>query len=152
MAVIFLSNISVRQFSQSISMYISYSSIVVGKHSLFVFPHFLQVAKRFLFKSTKIPNAWQDSLKKFIAFASIASLGFKLSKAFDVGKNRIRCNGCAGYLKSFKATRIASCSYILPFVVAPMRQQFYMSWRRYFSFQKFWYETFPNRAGCLGVV
>jgi hypothetical protein len=57
MAVIFLSNISVRQSSQSISMYISHSSIVVGKHSLFVFPHFLQVAKRFLFKSTKIPKA-----------------------------------------------------------------------------------------------
>lgn len=41
MAVIFSSNISVRQSSQSISMYISRSAIVVGKHSVFSRPHFL---------------------------------------------------------------------------------------------------------------
>lgn len=89
MAVIFSSNISVRQSSQSISMYISRSAIVVGKHSVFSRPHFFHFAKCFLSKSTFIPKARQDSVKKFIALASIALLGSNESKTFDVGKNKM---------------------------------------------------------------
>lgn len=54
-------------------------------------------------------------MKKFIAFASIASLGFKLSKAFDVGKNRILLHffneSCQalGILVDLNKKRLATC-------------------------------------------